>query len=94
MRAVVVASLALPGLSQPSPAPSGSCTDASHGPVLAGVDFVDLLENKKESVDAPEFGTSDITAILNGYTFYFKTAANAEKFKADPWTYAPRWGGF
>jgi len=94
MRAAFVASLALPALGQPSPSPSGSCTDASHGPVLAGIDFVDLLEVKKEGVDAPDFGTSDNTATLNGYTFYFKSAANADKFKADPWTYAPKWGGF
>jgi len=78
----------LPSLAQTS------CTDATFGPVLAGIDFVDLLENKKDSVDKPDFGTSSVTAKLNGYTFWFKTSANQAKFAADPWAYAPQFGGF
>jgi len=95
MRKVLLAfsSSALPGLAFPPPGPSGSCTDKKY-PVLAGVDFVDLRENKKESVDKPEFGTSDVTATLNGYTFWFKSTANRDKFASDPWTYAPAFGGF
>lgn len=91
---VALASSALPSFAQPSPSPSGSCTDPSFGPVLAGVDFVDLFENKKDGVDKPDFGTSSITAELNGYAFWFKTASNRDKFQANPWTYAPAWGGF
>jgi YHS domain-containing protein len=91
---VALASSALPSLAQPSPGPSGSCTDASFGPVLAGVDFVDLKENKKELVDAPDFGSSALSAELNGYTFWFKSGANRDKFAADPWAYAPAYGGF
>ena len=91
---VAVAAAASPGFAQPSPSPSGQCTDASFGPVLAGVDFVDLLENKKESVDKPDFGKSSITAKLNGYSFWFKTTANRDKFTSDPWAYAPAYGGF
>ena len=37
---------------------------------------------------------SQYTAKLNGYSFYFKNAANQGKFTADPWKYAPAWGGF
>jgi len=92
MRKVLVAVASSAVVAQPSP--SGSCTDASFGPVLAGVDFVDLLENKKESVDKPDFGETSITAKLNGYTFLFKSTANRDKFTADPWTYAPAFGGF
>ena len=52
-------------------------------------------------------GTSDHTSVLttnvggNGnakvlanYTFQFATASNKAKFDADPWQYAPRYGGF
>jgi len=73
--------------------PTSDCTDKSL-PVLKGVDFVDLLENKKESVDVPEFGVSSVTSTLNGYTFWFKNTANRDKFAADPWAYAPAFGGF
>jgi len=90
MRKVVVAfaASAVPGW-----AADASCTDTSF-PVLSGIDFVDLFENKKESVDAPEFGSSSVTTTLNGYKFWFKSAANRDKFAADPWTYAPAFGGF
>merc|ERR1719407_118993 len=98
MRAALAVGLALPAVVQsqpgPRPGPSPNCTDPSYGPVLAGLDFVDLLLNKKEGADAPDFGTSDNTATLNGYTFWFKSSANAETFKADPWAYAPMNGGF
>jgi len=65
-----------------------------YGPVLSGVDFVDLQEVKQESVDAPDFGVADFTAQLNGFTFWFKSAENQAKFEADPWKYAPAYGGF
>jgi YHS domain-containing protein len=42
----------------------------------------------------PEFGTSAVTATLNGYTFWFKSTANRDKFASDPWAYAPAYGGF
>lgn len=76
------------------PPPSGSCTDPSYGPVLGGVDFVDLLESKTEGTDKPDFGTSDFTSTLNSYTFHFKSQDNKGKFDADPWKYAPAYGGF
>jgi len=28
------------------------------------------------------------------YTFLFKDEANRDTFAADPWRYAPKWGGF
>jgi len=73
---------------------TGTCKNTTFGPVLAGLDFVDLLEKKTESVDKPEFGSSSITAELNGYTFWFKSSTNRDKFTADPWAYAPAQGGF
>jgi YHS domain-containing protein len=89
-RSAVFSILAAPSLAQSG----GSCTDPSYGPVLSGIDFVDLQELKTEAVDAPDFGASDFTAELNGYTFYFKNAENQAKFVADPWKYAPQYGGF
>jgi len=70
------------------------CDDREFGPVLAGVDFVDLQEVKATKTEAPDFGTAEFTAQLNNFTFWFKTAGNQEKFVADPWRYAPIFGGF
>ena len=52
-------------------------------------------------------GSSDYASVLTtnvggagnakvpaNYTFYFKDAANKAKFETDPWSYAPRYGGF
>jgi len=70
-----------------------NCADRSYGPVTAGVDYVEMFQ-KVERVDIPEFGSSQFTATLNGYTFWFKSAENQAKFIGDPWTYAPNVGGF
>jgi len=40
------------------------------------------------------YGSSSITAELNGYTFNFLTEANKQAFTQDPWSFAPAWGGF
>lgn len=78
----------------PSLAQKSDCTDASFGPVTGGIDYVHLQEELTESVDVPEQGDAQYTADLNGYTFWFKSAANVAKFEADPWKYAPAYGGF
>ena len=44
--------------------------------------------------DGPTAGVAQYKATLNGYSFHFKNAANAATFAADPWTWAPAWGGF
>lgn len=74
--------------------PQQDCTEKSAGPVLGGVDFVDLMLYKNEGQDAPELGSSQFNASLNGYTFWFKSAANQGAFAADPWKFAPAYGGF
>jgi hypothetical protein len=71
-----------------------NCSHPDFGPVLAGVDFVDLQEVKAKQTQAPDFGTAKFTAKLNNFTFWFKTAENQAKFAADPWKYAPIFGGF
>ena len=57
------------------------------------------LVSQKESSwtaagDGPTAGVAQYNATLNGYSFHFKNAANAATFAADPWTWAPAWGGF
>lgn len=39
-------------------------------------------------------GLDKYSAQLNGQTFLFSNADNQAKFKADPWKYAPRLGGY
>jgi len=94
MRSLTLAALALPVAAQFHPTPMDGCTDPEFGPVLSGVDFVDLQELRANEVEAPQFGTEIHTAKLNNYTFWFKTAKNQAKFEADPWRYAPIFGGF
>jgi YHS domain-containing protein len=59
---------------------------------LGGVDFVDLAS--KAPTDLPSFGNAQFSARLSGYTFHFLSSANRDAFSADPWTYAPAYGGF
>ena len=76
-----------------SPSDAKCCQKTSTGPVLGGIDFVDLA-TKTQGQDAPIFGVSSFSATLNNYTFLFKSASNAAAFKASPWSFAPAWGGF
>lgn len=80
-----------------APVTTDSCTVTSL-PALGGIDVVDFANLKESSWtaagDAPTKGSSQFTGKLNGYDFYFKDAANQAMFAADPWTYAPAWGGF
>ena len=72
---------------------NATCCIDTKGPVMGGVDFVDLAQ-KVQATDAPEFGSAAFSLILNGYKFHFKSDANAKAFEADPWKFAPAWGGF
>ena len=81
-----------------SPCPSAKpqspqCCFNSTAVVAGGVDFVDLA-GKTQGKDAPAFGNASHTTTLNGYTFHFTSDANRAAFDADPWTFAPAWGGF
>ena len=76
------------------PSDATCCQKTSTGPVLGGIDFVDLA-TKRQGKDAPIFGVSSFSATLNNYTFLFSSgAANAKTFEASPWSFAPAWGGF
>eukprot|EP00662_Eupelagonemidae_sp_cell21_P035706 gene35706-424_t len=58
-------------------APQSATVFTHSAPVLGGVDFVDLANNKTR-------GGGRRSATLNGYTFRFVSAANAAAFAASP----------
>lgn len=60
---------------------------------MGGVDFVDLA-HKRQGKDGAVFGSAQFARNLSGYVFHFVSAENAATFEADPWTFAPAWGGF
>merc|ERR1711865_708441 len=95
-RAIVLLGLQLL-LAASAPVSTDSCT-GSNLPVLGGIDVVDFGNLKESSWtaegDAPTKGLAEFTGKLNGYNFLFKNADNQAKFAADPWAYAPAWGGF
>ena len=63
--------------------------------VMGGVDFVDVaVRSGHFPRDPPTFSDLAYIQTLNGYTFGFVSQANADTFAADPWSYAPAYGGF
>ena len=46
------------------------------------------------TVGAPTRGSDEFTADWQGATYYFASADNRDKFKADPEAYAPQYGGY
>lgn len=42
----------------------------------------------------PTRGSAQFTATLDGATYHFASAANRDKFVADPGAYAPQYGGY
>ena len=74
----------------------GCCWTDKRFPVMGGVDFVDLATNKVQGVDSPALveGLPQHERYLNGYVFVFLSSTNAALFEADPWRYAPAFGGF
>ncbi len=74
-------------------------------PTASGFDVVEYFSLSSEEDGV--MGSSDYASVLTtnvggagnakvpaNYTFYFKDAANKAKFETDPWSYAPRYGGF
>ena len=82
----------------PSCSPRKCCGDPKAGPVIGGIDLVDL----KRCVDragapsspdcAPTVGSVDAT--YGGYTFAFRNASNRDAFESDPLPFLPATGGF
>ena len=85
-----------------------SCVTAARAtpPVLGGYDVVAYFSLAKDAdgvmgsrAFAMNFSTVDRSggaapAPLGAYEFWFASAANKAKFAADPWAYAPKYGGF
>ena len=76
---------------------------AAAGPVLEGYDMVRYwsLEAGAEGVRRPPahpcaMTTSDLTTgeTLGPFEFWFASPSHRDAFAADPWAYAPKWGGF
>ena len=61
------------------------------GPIVEGVDVVEYFVS---GVATSTQGSSSHAVSYRGYDFYFSTSANAEVFAANPFQYAPRYGGF
>lgn len=64
-------------------------------PVLQGYDVVAFHDNWRgqPGVQGTQ-GYQAYCASLDGYDFYFSSNTNLERFKEDPWKWAPIWGGF
>ena len=83
-------------------------TNAKIQPVLQGYDVVAYfsLDPSDPGVQgsskyAANLTTSDLSGSDDAadyedmtFTFYFENAKNQALFEADPWKYAPQWGGF
>ena len=79
-------------------------------PVLGGADVVAYHDAQNDwrqkrlmpPAESARFSfwltTYDYTTVpptpLGPFEFWFHSAANRARFQADPWKYAPRWGGF
>ncbi len=59
---------------------------ASHDGVMGSAEHAHTMESFDFTSSAPQ--------SVGNYTFWFANEANKAKFVADPWKYAPRWGGF
>jgi hypothetical protein len=72
-------------------------------PVMEGFDVVayfGLAASAAGVKGLPEYAfeltTSDYTTntTTGSWTFHFANARNLAAFSKDPWSYAPRWGGY
>lgn len=63
-------------------------------PLYIGVDVVAYFSLDEESEETHINGSSTFTSQLNGYTFWFSSDENQSLFEADPWKYAPMFGGY
>lgn len=75
-------------------------------PVLSGYDMVAYYKTTTAMLGTPEHtfrmttddcntGTGNTTCVPRFTSeFYFMSEQNRDEFAANPWTFAPRWGGF
>lgn len=75
---------------------------AAVNPVLDGYDMVAYFDEQRavkgSSQHAHVLTTYDYSSgkeeVIGDYRFHFKSEENKNKFAADPWQYAPKYGGF
>lgn len=75
---------------------------AAVNPVLDGYDMVAYFDEQRavqgSSQHAHILTTYDYSSgnaeVIGDYRFHFKNEENKAKFAADPWQYAPKYGGF
>lgn len=68
---------------------AGKVNADSRGIAIKGYDPVAYFTE-----GAPVEGSDDFTAMHDGATYWFASAANRDAFLADPEKYAPQYGGF
>ena len=71
------------------------CSDPTLGPVLGGVDFVQLkylVQNKVPLPELPVMGSSQFVATLGSYKFWFQSEDNKNKFNSNPKEFYPQLG--
>ena len=61
-------------------------------PFLGGVDVVEYHSLDDDATGVA--GKDEYQTTHNGYTFYFQSNRNLQKFKGDPDKYTPKFGGF
>lgn len=62
--------------------------DAAAPGVMGHAEFAANLTTTDQNKEATQH------MLPTNWTFWFKDAANQAAFEADPWRYAPQWGGF
>lgn len=81
----------------------GSAAVAGYKPVLQGYDMVAYMDEGRavrgDSIHKYTHTTYDYSSnpsgdVIGDYHFHFASEENSAKFKAYPWKYAPKYGGF
>lgn len=88
----VSSSVSSVGKCRPRPMDAQCCYTDKSSPAIGGIDMVDLATKAANGV--PSMGSAEFKTMLNGYSFYFLNAENRDAFNADPWNFAPAYGGF
>jgi hypothetical protein len=88
-RAAIGAVLALGAAAFAPPGAAQTAVNAPGGVAIQGFDPVAYFTDGR-----PVPGSPSLTHAWNGATWRFASAANRERFAADPAAYAPQYGGF
>lgn len=97
LRRTALVAIAVAGLAVALPAPGLAFDEASASALNVDKDNVmlhgyDAVAYQARNEAVP--GSADFTAIWQGATYRFASAANRDAFVADPARYAPQYGGF